>query len=72
MFKATAADNILKYLIIFNYFSEKVRPDILCESLAQQMIHMKCKASVTLINNFKKLNSHPKVLLGTLRVKLMF
>ena len=35
--------DILNFLFIIIYFSEKISLDISCESSAWQMIHMKCQ-----------------------------
>ena len=44
----TAADAILNFFFFFLYFSEYIRLDIPCESLARQMIHMKCQVLFSL------------------------
>ena len=45
----TAADDLLKYIILF--FREKLKLDISCESFARQMIHIKCEALFSLKRN---------------------
>ena len=45
----TTADDTLKYCFVL--FSEKISLDILCESSALQMIHMKCQVFFSLKNN---------------------
>ena len=59
---STAADDSLKYFFSF-FFSEKIRPDISCESTARQRIHMKHQTLVS--SNDKSVNA--AILLGALR-----
>ena len=47
----TAADI---FLYTSSFFSEKIRPDILCESSARQRIHMKLQALFSAKNKSKK------------------
>ena len=52
----TAADDTHKYFFIV--FTEKIGPDISCESSAKQRIHMKHQALFSLIKVAKKKKKH--------------
>ena len=62
----TAADDILIFLFFFFFFQEK-----LCESSAQQMIHIKCQVLFRLKKIVLKIRLPFTILLGCFRFKLI-
>ena len=62
----TPADDILSFFL--NYFLEKTRFGISCESSARQMIHMKCPMLFSLKNSKKYLKTSAANVIDALRL----